>query len=369
MGHFRKQCISFLVSSECNLNCVYCYIPHWGNRVAVPDRVLDVEFAVAAMKEFFSWSPIKGIRFFSAGEATMQFDRMLEIHEAAKQLAGDELRVELQTNGYFDDAVADWIAKHVHVLWISCDGPPELQDAQRPTVDGGRSSDIVLRQVRRFTKEPNMQFGVRATFLPEHFDRQIEVLDYFRELGLKYVCGAPAYSSTVNDHTPTPILLNFAKAFVPAFNHAREIGMFYQTHLMVNFDEPVTAYCRACTTPICPQLTSDGYVSCCDWASFGPDYLPGILQECIYGKWDPEQHRIVYFPERAERISNRNVEHLRIGPCEGCEIVEHCAAGCIGKVMVRSGALDKIDPNWCAAVLYLARHIPRNTGIYPVRHS
>ncbi len=145
--------------------------------------------------------------------------------------------------------------------------------------------------------------------------------------------------------------------------------MFYQTHLMVNFDEPVSCYCRACTKPIYPQLTSDGYVSCCDWASFGPDYLSGALQQCIYGKWDREQKKIIYFPEAMARVESRNVQHLGEGDCKGCEILEHCAGGCIGKVMVRSGDLHRVDPNWCAAVLHLARHIPQNTGVYPVRHS
>jgi hypothetical protein len=36
---------------------------------------------------------------------------------------------------------------------------------------------------------------------------------------------------------------------------------------------------------------------------------------------------------------------------------------------VRSGDLHKIDPNWCAAVKHLAKHIPFDTGVYPVRHS
>jgi len=77
-------------------------------------------------------------------------------------------------------------------------------------------------------------------------------------LGVKYVCGAPAYSSTVNEKTPVPMLVRFAQEFVPAFYHAQGNGQLYQTRLMVNFDEEVDSYCRACSTPVCPQLTSDG---------------------------------------------------------------------------------------------------------------
>jgi radical SAM protein with 4Fe4S-binding SPASM domain len=369
MGHFRKHCISFLVSSQCNLDCTYCYIPHWGSRVAPEDRVLDLEFAVAGMKDFFRWAPVPAIRFFSAGEATTAFSRMVEIYDEAKKLAGNRLQTELQTNGFFGNHVAKWVEENVNVVWISCDGPPELQDTQRRTVGGRGSSGVVIENIKRFAKNPKMEFGVRATFLQDNFERQIEVLEYFRSLGVRYVCGAPAYSSTVNGKTPVPMLLGFAQHFVPAFFHAQDAGMFYQTHLMVNFDEEVSCYCRACTKPVCPQLTSDGYVSCCDWASFGPNYLPGILQQCVYGKWDKEQKRIVYFEDVRERIETRDVQHLGEGDCKGCPVLTHCAGGCIGKVMVRSNDLHRMDPNWCSAVRYLAQHIPQNTGVYPVRHS
>lgn len=369
MGHWRKQEISFFVTSNCNLGCTYCYIPKLSGLVAPQDRVIDLEFAVAGMRDFFAWAEVPRIRYFSAGEATAAFDRMVAIHEAARRLTGDRLEVELQTNGYFSERVAAWVEQNVDVLWISVDGPPHIQDVQRPTIAGGPSSGVVLRNVERFAKHPTMQFGVRITFMPENFGRQIEILEYFRAMGVRYVCGAPAYSSTVNPNVRVPTLLDFAVPFVPAFFAAQEMGMFYQTHLMVNFDERVTSYCRACTQPPCPQLTTDGYVSCCDWASFGPDYFPGALQQCIYGKWDKQQKRIVYFHESRQRIENRTIELLGQGDCGGCEVLEHCAGGCIGKVVARSGDLYRMDPNWCEAVRYLARHLPLDQGVYPVRHS
>ena len=197
----------------------------------------------------------------------------------------------------------------------------------------------------------------------------METLAFFQSLGVKYVCGAPAYSSEVNTVTRRPVLLDFSRHFVKAFEAAKIMGIFYQTHLMVNFDEEVNSYCRACTTPISPQLTTDGYVSCCDWASFGPKYLPGALQQCIYGKWDKKHQKIVYFDDRRALIENRTTEHLGQGDCRGCKQLGHCAGGCIGKVVAYSGDLYKKDPNWCSAVHYLAKHIPQNQGLYPVYHS
>lgn len=369
MGHWRKQEISFFVSSNCSLACVYCYIPKLGKTIAPDDKVIDLDFAIAGMKDFFSWSKVPRIRYFSSGEATTAFDTMVAIRDEAQKLVGDQLEVELQTNGYFPDRIANWVEENIDILWISVDGPPEIQDIQRPTVGGGPSSSVVLRNVQRFAKQSRMQFGVRFTVVPENFARQIELLEYFHDMGVRYVCGAPAYSSTVNPNVKVPLLLDFSQHFVPAFFKAQEMGVFYQTHLMVNFDEKVTCYCRACTKPSCPQLTTDGYVSCCDWASFGPKYFPGNLQQCIYGKWDKASGRIIYFDEAKKRIEDRDVNHLGEGDCKGCSVLEHCAGGCIGKVMARSGDLHRMDANWCEAVRYLAQHIPVDQGLYPVRHS
>ncbi|MCR3761612.1 radical SAM protein [Clostridium felsineum] len=366
MGHYRKKAITFFVSNTCNLACKYCYIP----KREIIKGSIDIEFARAGLKEFFETTGIYAIRFFSSGEATVQFDKMKEILQEARKLAnGNKVQVELQTNGFFNDEVADWVDENVDILWISFDGPPEINDCQRPTVGNKPSSEVVLKNIKRFVSNPKMQFGVRATILPENFDKQVELMEYFRELKIKWVCGAPTYSSPVNEKVHIPTLLNFAKGFVPAFYRAQELGMFYQTHLMYNFDEEVTCNCRSCTTPITPELTTDGYVSCCDWGSFGPEHLPGTLQQCVYGKWDKENKKIIYFEDKIKRIQDRNVDVLGEGDCKGCEYLKNCAGGCIGKVMSVSGDLHKKDPNWCQAVHYLGQHIKRNTGLYPVRHS
>lgn len=344
-------------------------MPHMHNKIRVEHRLLDINFAIYGMKYFFSYAKEPYIRFFSAGEATTAFDLMIEIYKEAKKIAGKNLKVELQTNGFFSEKVADWIEKHIDILWISFDGPPEIQDLQRPTLNGSPSSQIVLKNIYRFTKSKSIQFGIRSTFLKENFRYQKDIIEYFHSIGIKYVCGAPAYSSNVNQEVDVPCLVDFAKAFVPAFYAAQKMKMFYLTHLIVNFDEKVDCYCRSCTIPPAPHLTTDGYISCCDWASFGPDYFPGILQECIYGKWDYSKQMIKFFDRQKQKIENRNIKKLAKVQCSGCNLLCHCAGGCIGKVIVRSGSLLRIDRNWCQAVKYLAQYLPLNQGLYPILHS
>jgi len=369
VGHWRKQAISFFVTSDCQFNCLYCYTAKLTKLIAPEDRVIDVDFAVAGMRDYFAWAKVPFIRYFAAGEPTVAWQTMAEIRRQGHKLAGDALRVELQTNGDFNETVAEWAWDNVNILWISIDGPASINDVQRPRCGGQESTTNVMKNVERFANHPTMQFGVRMTIVPENFHRQVELLEYFHDKGVQWICGAPTYSSPANTRIREPMLVDFARTFVPAFFKAREMGMFYQTHLMVNFDEPSHVYCRACTTPVCPQLTTDGYVSACDWASFGSSYLPGPFGDLIFGRWDRENKRIVYYEDKRKRLEERNVAVLAEGDCKRCEMLQNCAGGCIAGMMSRSGNLYKMDPNWCEATKYLGRHLPRNQGLFPVNHS
>lgn len=107
MRHWRKQIITFLISAKCNLNCPYCYVPRLGIKPEYYE--IDIEFAIAGMEDFFRENDSRTIRFFGAGELTMAFNKMKEIRKQAYKIVGNDLKVELQTNGYFSKEVADWI--------------------------------------------------------------------------------------------------------------------------------------------------------------------------------------------------------------------------------------------------------------------
>jgi radical SAM protein with 4Fe4S-binding SPASM domain len=364
MAFSNKEQITFLLTAKCNLSCRYCYMPKWHGP---GDLLLDPAFAQAGLKDFFAQSQSRTIRFFSPGEPTMAFDRMLEIWEIARDLAGEDLRTELETNGYFDSAIADWIEQHVDYLWISCDGWPRLQDQQRPRSNGRPSSEVVLRNVRRFAATGGLQFGVRATIEDHSIDSQTALINYFCDLGVKYVAASPAYHSKPNPAVVTPSLLRFAEHFVPAYTRARELGMLYLTLLMVNFDEETNIYCQA-SIPT-PRLTPDGYVSCCDWAAFGsPSLCKGQQQELIYGRFDPSSSSIIYDEKKIERLRQRCTSYLAQSHCFGCAALRHCAGGCVGKLMAATDDLYRPSLDWCEAVQYLFARLPVNQGAYDVLH-
>lgn len=367
MAHVRKQLISFFLTTKCNLKCKYCYTLK--KNIKKEHQTLNFNFAKRALNDFFRDYPSRQIRFYGAGEPTIEFELMKKIKDYAYELVGEELKVELQTNGYFSEKVAKWIATNVDILWISCDGSQEIQDFQRPTDGGEGSSKVVERNIRFFAKQRNIQTGVRVTVTPLTIHKQIEIIRYFFELGIKYVNAHPACIPASGSTDPIfqwdPI--DFAKSFLKAHNEAKKFGVFYNSLFIVNFDEKTRYACRACIPY--PHLTTDGYVSCCDFAQFGPEYDPGPLQQLIYGKYIPEEDSIVYDEEKIYKIRRRCAENLEKSPCKGCKFVFYCAGGCLGQVVNETGDIMGIQERNCKITKYLAERIPLGKGLWPVLHS
>jgi radical SAM protein with 4Fe4S-binding SPASM domain len=328
------------------------------------DKNIDIEFAKIGIKDYFDSGKQKSVRFFSPGEPTLAFDQMVELTEYAKSITTEKIIFEIETNGFFNKDIASWLEKNMDIVWISCDGEAIVQDMQRPTNFGGKSSDLVLSNIKRFSHISNLQFGVRATISDENLNRQVQLIEFFNELGVKYVSAAPMFRSKSNTNiTKTPIL-EFAHGFVPAFYKAKELGMFYLNLFIVNFDEQVEIYCQS-STPT-PRLTPDGYVSCCDWAAFGSKYIPnGILNDLIIGEYNKEKKSIIYYKDRIAKLQLRNTNFLSKGACKNCEVLKNCAGGCVGKVATITNDLFTMDTDWCSAVKFLFEHIKVDTR-FPV---
>lgn len=360
----EKEQITISLTGSCNLRCVYCYMPK--EQPSPEQELIDFNFCMRGISDFFQYSNSRCIRFFAGGEPTLAFPLMRRIAQAARCLAGDSLRLELESNGFFSDEIADWISENINYLWISCDGLPEIQNQQRPCPKHPEASKVIYKHILRFAQEPGLQFGVRATLQDVSAQAQISMIDFFHSLGVTNVCASPVFSSYANEKAQTANVLGFAKGFVPAYQHAKGLEMQYLSLLMINFDEPTDIYCQA-SIPT-PRLTRDGYVSCCDWAAVGPGRIPKWMEPCIFGRYDPKQDVIHYDIEKIEQIRQRNADYLGDRACQGCPALRHCAGGCIGKVMSHSKNMFQTSDPWCEAVRYLYQHLKLEKGDITVLH-
>ena len=370
MGHIRKQLISIYLNATCNMACKYCVLATQNNTILDEDSIIDIDFAKKGIYDFFRDYSGRAVRYYGAGEPTIAFSQLCELTEYAQSLTNDKVYFELQTNGFFNPQKADWIKDNMSFVWISCDGLPDIQNKYRPAKNGGETSNIVERNIRYLASGSNDKIGCRATLPVEMVDRQIELIDYFCSLGVKYICVERAFSSLdeglfeAEKQSPD----YFADKYYEAFMYAREKGIFYGHLNMANFDEKVRFNCRACFPY--PHLTTDGYVSCCDIAPFGKDIYKDKSQfELVYGKWDKKNNTIEYDEEKISNIRSRNVDVLRKSTCKDCEAIDYCAGGCLGQALFETGSiLGKSEWN-CAVTKKLFRQMPIDKGLYPITHS
>jgi len=362
MSHEKKRMITFFVTNKCNLACTYCVND---TENVCQENTLDVNFAKKGIDDFFfNKTELFGlnnrhIRFYAVGEPTTRMNIIKDITNYARSIKKEELFVELQTNGVFNDNTAKWIAKNVNEVWVSIDGPKDIQNKYRPTKIGIESSVIVERNIK-YLQNQGVFVGVRPTIHNDTVYRQKEIIDYFNNLGIKWIYAEPEFSSvkqngeSISDTITNIDLKIFVKEFLTAHNHAKSKGINYGNLFTMNFDEHCNYGCRACL-PM-PQLTPDGYISSCDLAYSGNT----SLNDFIFGKYDKETNTIEYYPEKIAKIRERHFS--QIPECAACEVKNNCGGGCAGLAYYATGKLKGIVPEFCEATKYLARNLLLNKG-------
>jgi uncharacterized protein len=365
MGHFRKNCISFLMTNACNMRCSYCYL---GDKRSMPhderSQRIDLDFAKKGLEDFFSQSDSRSIRYFGEGEPTLEFERMKQIQAYAEEIAGGDLVAELQTNGFFGMEVAKWCKENLDIIWISMDGIPDIHDIHRKTIDGMGTSYIIERNIK-FLANNGLTVGIRSTIGGSNIERQKDNIDYFSRIGIKAIFADHLCVPVGKDAHETNDLievqpLEFADKFLEAKEYAETKDIFYSNFLCVNFDEPVNIACRAMIPA--PHLTPNGYVSCCDMAT-RPD---GVLDELIYGKYDESSKEITYFQDRIDKIRSR--KKTNIPECRTCEAIDNCAGGCLGEALNETKNFYKVKKNLCEPTRYLAKRLRSNNGLFKFIH-
>jgi radical SAM protein with 4Fe4S-binding SPASM domain len=351
------------MTTRCNLSCEYCYL---GNCIE-DTQTIDLEFAQRGIQDFFEASGSYHIRFFGAGEPTLELEKVKTLLHFSKELAGDQLITEIQTNGVFPAKTAEWLAQNIDIIWVSCDGPPSVQNILRKTPNGKGTSTIIERNIATMLsyQAENSVIGIRSTITPMNLYRQKEMVEYFFDMGIKTVFTDPVFPPVKAEIHSADLkldedfMMEYAKQFLQAQQFAEEKGLFYSSVLIINFDEPTEYFCRSCLP--CPHLTTDGYVSCCDMA-----FIDNILPELVYGKFDRASGAIDYYPERIAAIQFRKASNLT--ECQGCDVLYNCAGSCFGEGVNETGRLLGVKKDYCKAIKYLAKHLPLNAGLYPYLH-
>ena len=369
MPHVNKQMISFFLTTKCNLRCVYCY--NSKERAQLKELTLPLEVAKAGIDWYFSTNPSRHIRFYGPGEPTQMFSSLQQITAYAKQVGGEAVTAEIQTNGVFGKTVREWLLDNMNIIWMSFDGEPEIQNANRPLAGGHASAPIIEDNVRWFNEnkgDRNLMVGARVTITDKNISRQKQLIDYFASIGITHIWNDPLFPTVdtvpVCDdeqkrNTFAFDMDKYVEEYIEAHQYAESKGIFYTSFLACNFDGVTNQHCRACTPS--PHLTPDGYLSACDMVTFGQN---AHHMDCfVFGKWNPDTKSFDLNETKLTALRNRSTENMP--HCKKCPAKEHCGGYCLGEVVNETGSLLGQKPKTCRAICKLYSVF----GSQPDQHS
>ena len=225
---FSPESLTLYLNNECNLDCVYCYADPAGG----PSLRLDARVIAAGAKEVALHCHRKGLPltavFHGGGEPTLhrrELERALELVEAAAAGQGIGCFRYIATNGCLSEEAVAWLAHHFDLVGLSCDGPPEVQDRQRPRRGGGGTSAAVARTAGVLRRE-GCRFHVRTTITPATLDRQAEIAGYIcRQLAPEEIHFEPVYRGRRGDGPEARHAAGFVHHLLEARRVAREHGV------------------------------------------------------------------------------------------------------------------------------------------------
>ena len=203
MPHCNKKMLSFFLTTRCNLCCRYFY--NAKERNEIEEYTLPLEIAKSGIDWYFSENESRHIRFYGPGEPTQEFERLKEITAYAKSHpnGGEKVTVEIQTNGVFTEDVRNWALENFNIMWMSFDGMKDVQEYNRPLnprysklFNNKSSADILEDNVRWLIQnkgERDLMVGARVTITDINICRQIEMVDYFYSLGIRYIWTNPLF--------------------------------------------------------------------------------------------------------------------------------------------------------------------------------
>ena len=372
MPHSKKKMISFFLTTKCNLCCRYCYNAKERNHIV--DQTLPLEIAQEGINWYFANNESRHIRFYGPGEPTQEFDTLKKITEYAKTHPdrGKDVSVEIQTNGVFTKEIREWALDNFNIIWMSFDGMRDIQDYYRPLnkkysdlYDGKTSAEILEDNVRWLIANRgnrDLMVGARVTITPKNINKQIEMVDYFYNLGIRYVWTNPLFYEVgkipvcEDEKKKRDYHFNmnlYLDEYVKAFHYAQNKGLFWGSFLSINFDGESPYHCRCCTPLEAPHLTPDGYISACDMVVLGSE--PYHMDPFIVGKWNSVAKTFDFDYEKIYSLNMRKSTEME--HCQSCPAKLHCGGYCLGETVNESGKLDGQNLTKCYAVRRLFKEI------------
>jgi len=335
-GHARVvRRVSLILTKDCPLRCRYCYAEGGAKRTTMPEGL-----ATHAIREGAKGSPeILYVTFFG-GEPTLCMSTIRSSVAAARSLV-PRCHFHISTGGVASEEDLAFLITNAFTVSVSTDGPPDIQNRQRPLAGDKPSAPLVERTIRELVLA-GAAFKVRCTVTTLNVHRLAECVEYWAAMGVRYVHFEPinvagrAAQGGMGLPDPDEYIANFISAVDVA--QARSVGIINSAYMYLR--SPTPCYC---TTVAGDKLmvAPDGAVTLC----YEVQECDHPLSDFVIGRYDSERGEFVLDREKQARLYRLSVESYQ--ECRDCFAKYVCAGGCPNRNLVATGRITTVSPWLC----------------------
>lgn len=359
--------LTLLLTRGCNLGCGYCYAKALPGGASMP-----LDLALGSLEWFAGQlrDSIIRVTFHGGGEPTLEESIIQAVFERTEQLRqGKKTRYQIVTNGTAPREFMEWMMARHFGISISMDGPPAIQNRNRPMADGSPSSKVVERTIHYLVSQ-NYPFTIRVTYSP--VDDVEAIVDYFASLGVKSLHLEPlfpfgrnysevAFGKESGQEVYSPIAAELVKNFLRAVDLCGIKGIrIYNGHL-IHFVKGIGYFCGAASGRSM-MVGHDGLLTGCLEVV---DFKDKDAKTFELGAWDSRTRTFNVSKEKLQVFHARHADALP--ECKTCYARYHCAGGCAVKAVRATGDFFERDIPYCgftrALVPVLVKRIAKTSGI------
>ncbi len=329
---YKPTGVTLMPTWDCNLRCRYCY-SHGGEN---PRDLLDVRIAKSSI-DFIVKNALdknsKGISvgYHGGGEPLMHKNMswIKEITDYSKSKGKEnnlKVRISSATNGLLGKKDLEWVINNFDRVNLSWDGTKDIQNFQRPGVNGLGTYDSVLKTAKYFEKM-NFPYGIRSTISSKSVGKMEEIVKLFIDettvkgfhLEPLFECGRGEGDLELRAPSKEDFIENFIKAKKFAQENGRKLY-----HSASDLKKIGRKFCGAAGTNF--FVTPDGNITSCLEVSRPEDDMNEVF---LIGNYNERSNSFSFNEDRLDALRKRVVENVE--GCSECFAEYNCSGDCLAK--------------------------------------
>ncbi len=174
---YRPTSLLLYLSNTCNCACAYCFTRPRPHHPAVNEAAARAAIDLVAQNARERRQLLR-VHFHGGGEPTLHLELIERLAAYARNRGDFPVEIVLSTNGVLPRGEVPRLARFTDLVRISCDGPPDVQDALRRDCAGEATFAAVAATIDGL-HELNVRLAIRATITRASVSRQREIVEFF----------------------------------------------------------------------------------------------------------------------------------------------------------------------------------------------